>query len=57
MRNKLAVSFEGEYVKVISDGVTAVHFIETVLSNRGLPGRMFADVSEARDWLPGKPDD
>ena len=26
-------------------------FIETVLVNRGLPGRLFSSVDEAKDWL------
>ena len=28
-------------------------FIETVLVNRGLPGRVFHDISEAKRWLLG----
>ena len=26
-------------------------FIETVLSNRGFPGRLFSDASKAKKWL------
>jgi len=31
-------------------------FIESVLSNRGLPGRVFLQVKEAKDWLLGSSD-
>lgn len=34
-----------------SDAQDIVNFIETVLYNRGLPGKVFEDVDEARAWL------
>ena len=29
----------------------ATHFVETVLANRGLPGKVFSIEEEARQWL------
>ena len=35
----------------------AAYFIETVLFNRGFPGRIFLDVAEAKEWLLSGADD
>jgi hypothetical protein len=41
------------WVELNPDAVDIVSFIETVLVNRGLPGRLFPTVEEARYWLLG----
>ena len=41
------------WVELNPDAVDIVSFIETVLVNRGLPGRLFPTVEEARNWLLG----
>lgn len=33
------------------EALNATYFVETVLINRGLPGRLFTSVGAARDWL------
>jgi hypothetical protein len=42
------------WVELETDARDMVNFIETVLVNRGLPGRAFATETEAREWLLGK---
>jgi len=39
------------WVEKSDAGRDIIEFIETVLSNRGLPGRLFESVEEAEDWL------
>ena len=39
------------WVELNPEAYEATQFAETVLKNRGLPGRLFADVSEAKQWL------
>jgi hypothetical protein len=41
------------WVELNLDAVDMAAFVEMVLSNRGLPGRLFANVSEATEWLLG----
>ena len=35
----------------------ATEFVETVLMNRGLPGKLFATEKEAREWLFAEAED
>ena len=39
------------WVELNEDARSVVEFVETVLVNRGLPGRLFDNESEARAWL------
>lgn len=39
------------WVEMNEDAQDMAAFVETVLSNRGLPGRLFATELEAREWL------
>ncbi|MDJ0939376.1 MAG: hypothetical protein QNJ00_06400 [Woeseiaceae bacterium] len=39
------------WVELNEEARSAPKFIETVLVNRGLPGRLFDSVIEAREWL------
>lgn len=39
------------WVELNQDAKDATYFIETVLFNRGLPGRLFDSVAAAIDWL------
>lgn len=41
------------WVEMNEDSRSVVEFISTVLSNRGLPGRLFDTEAEARQWLLG----
>jgi hypothetical protein len=41
------------WVENNADAQDIINFIETVLYNRGLPGKVFEDVDEARAWLLG----
>lgn len=41
------------WVEHNEDAKDIVDFIETVLLNRGLPGRAFDSEEEAREWLLG----
>ena len=41
------------WVEKNAEAYQAVYFVETVLFNRGFPGRVFLDVSEAKEWLLG----
>lgn len=41
------------WVEPVDDAAGKKSFVETVLGNRGLPGRFFRAESEARDWLFG----
>jgi hypothetical protein len=47
MHNKLAVTFDGDHIHVIADAQGMASFIETVLINRGLPGKLFSSVDDA----------
>ncbi len=39
------------WVELNPETVETYRFVETVLVNRGLPGRLFSDVDAARRWL------
>ncbi len=39
------------WVELNEDAKDATYFIDTVLFNRGLPGRLFDTVLEATEWL------
>jgi hypothetical protein len=39
------------WVELNPNNVDIIAFTETVLMNRGLPGKVFSDVDEARSWL------
>ena len=39
------------WVELNADAFKATSFAETVLSNRGFPGRVFSDEKEAMNWL------
>ena len=41
------------WVELNVDAADMTAFVEMVLSNRGLPGRLFSNVSEATKWLLG----
>lgn len=51
------VGIDGRYriawVELNAEAYQAVFFVETVLFNRGFPGRLFLDVAEAKEWLLG----
>jgi len=55
---KLDISprFRIAWVEKNIDAWENVEFMETVFFNRGLPGRAFPDVEEARQWLFGDDD-
>lgn len=42
------------WVELDQEAYQTTHFIETILSNRGFPGRVFADVAKAKKWLIGE---
>jgi len=42
------------WVEQTTEAVSATYFVETVLVNRGLPGRLFNSVSDAKAWLLNK---
>ena len=39
------------WVELYSESFKTIKFIETVLKNRGLPGKLFIDIEEAKSWL------
>ena len=41
------------WVEKDEDARGTLEFVETVLSNRGLPGRLFETEAQAREWLLG----
>lgn len=41
------------WVELEPDAVDIAAFVETVLLNRGLPGKLFPSVDEAKSWLLG----
>lgn len=41
------------WVEKNAEAYQAVYFVETVLFNRGFPGRVFLDEAEAKEWLLG----
>ena len=47
----IANKYRIAWVEHSEHAVDAIKFIETVLVNRGLPGRLFADEESARNWL------
>lgn len=42
------------WAELNDDARLATEFVETVLVNRGLPGRVFANEDDARQWLFSK---
>lgn len=42
------------WVELEPDAIDMASFIETVLVNRGLPGRVFENEADAREWLLGE---
>ena len=42
------------WVELNPEARDTVQFVETVLTNRDLPGRLFETVAEAREWLLGE---
>ena len=42
------------WVEKNAEAYQAVYFVETVLFNRGFPGRVFLDVGDAEEWLLGE---
>ena len=51
----IGASYLIAWVELNPDAKDAIYFIETVLSNRGLPGRLFTSASEATEWLLSDP--
>jgi len=51
--NKLGIDhrYRIAWVEKNPEAVDATYFVETVLINRGLPGRLFSSTSAALDWL------
>ena len=39
------------WVEPVHEAGSKKHFVETVLANRGLPGRIFSSEADARQWL------
>lgn len=52
----IARNFRVAWVELNQDAREATYFIETVLYNRGLPGRLFDTVAEATEWLLAEED-
>lgn len=54
-----SLDIDGRYriawVELNKEAVDIIAFTETVLVNRGLPGKLFSTVDEAREWLLGQP--
>jgi len=50
-RLEIDEKFRIAWVELNPEAYRTIFFIESVLSNRGLPGRVFLDVDEARNWL------
>ena len=50
---KLGINYKFRiaWVELNSAFLENTRFIETVLNNRGLPGKMFTDIDEAKKWL------
>ncbi len=44
------------WVELNRDATDMAAFVEMVLTNRGLPGRLFENVSDATEWLLGDDD-
>ena len=47
--------YQVAWVELNPDAMDMADFIETVLVNRGLPGRVFGSVDDAKTWLLGEP--
>lgn len=45
------------WIEKNAEAYQSVYFVETVLFNRGFPGRVFLDVAEAKEWLLDGADD
>lgn len=43
--------FRIAWAKLNDSARDATHFVETVLANRGFPGKVFSTEEEARQWL------
>jgi len=54
--NKLGIDhrYRIAWVEKNPEAVDATYFVETVLINRGLPGRLFISVGDAKAWLLNK---
>lgn len=52
-RLEINEKFRIAWVELNPEGYRTVYFIESVLSNRGFPGRVFLEVAEAKNWLLG----
>ncbi len=50
-RLEIDEKFRIAWVELNPEAYRTIFFIESVLSNRGLPGRVFLEVEEARNWL------
>jgi len=49
--------FRIAWAELSDDAREATRFVETVLSNRGMPGKLFSSEEDARRWLFSKTDD
>lgn len=45
------------WVEQSPEAADTISFVESILSNRDLPGRQFSTVEAAKDWLLGSSDD
>jgi len=43
--------FRIAWAELNDDAIDATRFVETVLSNRGMPGKVFSTEEDARQWL------
>ncbi len=52
-RLEIDEKFRIAWVELNPEAYRSVFFMESVLSNRGFPGRVFLELEEAKDWLLG----
>jgi hypothetical protein len=52
-RLEIGEKYRIAWVELNPEAYRTVFFMESVLSNRGLPGRVFLQVEEAKNWLLG----
>ena len=45
------IKYQIAWVELNPEAFESIKFIETVLYNRGLPGKLFKDIDEAKTWL------
>lgn len=55
--NNIDFRYRLAWVEQTPEAADTISFIESILSNRDLPGRQFSDVTEAKEWLLGHSDD